>query len=325
MEFDGEPAGFFHREKDQVEADLVRKADPEVVNCCHSVGATCPSPRALQSLGGMLALRDMLGRLTSLTCCDPSTTGAVVVAISTTFRSSMRTIHLLSIVAGFALVVSGCGDSSPADGRGAEVSKRAGMAKHHDDPQSFLPESLLRQVVDPGDLELTVEVNTSGPDRRVIWSWPGDRIHITDLGFTTIETPKANQLGIQSFLLLSNARHGPKTGREYVERNHRSISAEEMATINERMQAALQERVDSGELTAEQARIAGGLGGEISGQERLAEVVEDLGDLCHWLPDDSLLAIGVGDVFLGIRADLSEDSTVNKETAVKLARLLLSR
>lgn len=196
------------------------------------------------------------------------------------------------------------------------------LEKYQKDIKSILTEDRLRQVVDPGSNDVNVARQESGDSLSVSWTWPSDRMLVTDLGFTKIETSESNQLSVSQFRLLTNAQHGPKNGKDYVERNYRSVSAEEMEQIQKNMQAALQERVEKGEITAEQAKIAGGVGGTVSGKERLVESIDGIGDACRWVQNDSTLVLGVGDVFLAVYSKISADDAINRDAAIKLAKLI---
>ena len=196
------------------------------------------------------------------------------------------------------------------------------LAKYHNDIAAILTEERLRHVVDPGSEDVEVRIEKEGNSPNVTWLWPSDRVTVTDLGFTNIETPASNQLGVSQYRLLTDAEFGPKTGKGYIEANYRSIDAEEMAEIQQRMQAALQERVEKGELTAEQAAIAGGVGDSVAGNDRLVETIDGIGDACRWVPKGSTLVLGLGDVFIAIHSSISADEQENRAAAIRLAKLL---
>lgn len=207
---------------------------------------------------------------------------------------------------------------------GGTSNSKSCLAKYEDRVGDMLPESRLREVVDPGDNELKSEVNPKGMLKSARWSWPSGRVMTKKIGAMNLELPVDNQVSISDIRVLDNAKHGPKDGKTYVEFNYRSISKEEMKKIQESMARGLQERVDKGEITAEQAKLAGGLGGGFMGEERIVETIEGIGDSCRWVEKDKTLAVGHGNVFFALLVDVSEDSAVNREKAIALAKLILA-
>jgi len=222
------------------------------------------------------------------------------------------------LVLGLTILPTSCSKNATGGNGGSE------LAKFENNLKALVTEERVRQVVDPGEAELQMDDSTSGRDSSLMWSWPSDRVTVTDLGFTKIETPDSNQFGISQFRSLAKADSGPKTGKEYVEQNYRSISPEEMQRAHENMKLALEERVKKGEITAEQAELAGGLGGAVTGSERVVETIDGIADACRWVAKDNTLAIGTGDVFFSIHAKISDESAENRAAAIKFAKLILS-
>jgi hypothetical protein len=230
--------------------------------------------------------------------------------------------RLPQLLVGCVLVFSvACGKK---DGGAGSSGEKSFLAKHEGNLAGLLTRERLESLVDLGGQEPQQEVRNDGPLPTVAWSWPSDRVSTLDVGGQKMEFPDSNQLGIAEFRLLDKAAHGEKDGKTYVERNYRAISAEEMAAMQERMQQALEKRVADGEITAEQARLAGGLGGSLAGKERLVEEIEGVGDACRWVAADSSLVVGHRNVFLRIHSKISADSSLNRDKAVELARLILA-
>jgi hypothetical protein len=192
---------------------------------------------------------------------------------------------------------------------------------------SKLADLLTRDRVDAlfgtKDLELKQDLSESRSTNSISWSWGSDRTRKIQVGANAMEFPHDNQVSISNMQNLSQQEYGPKNGKDYVEANYRSISKEEMAAAQQRMQEQIQSRVEKGELTAEQAKLAGGLGGDIMGKERIVETIEDLGDAARWTASDNTLAVGHGDLYFTLFVDISDDKTQNRNQAIALAQSIL--
>lgn len=225
-------------------------------------------------------------------------------------------------------VLSGCGgkDGGADAAGGGGAPKKVGvscLAKFESDIAAILPLEVLAEVVDFGGETPEAEVMNFRSNKGVSWSWKGGRTRSVQVMGQTMDLPVDDQLAVTYFKVLDKAEYGPKDGKTYVEQNYRSISKEEMARIQEGMKAQLQAKVEKGELTQEQADLAGGMGGGFMGKERIVEAVEGVGDAARWTAVDRTLAVGHRNVSFLVYADLSADEGVNRDTAVALARRLL--
>lgn len=239
----------------------------------------------------------------------------------------MKHIAILS-AASLLLLLTGCGrsDKAPDSRTGGGSSKGGGtscLAKYDTRIGEILPLNVLSEVVDLQGASPEMKVTDTRSMKGVSWSWPSDRQRIMEMMGTQIEIPVDNQLSLSHFRRLDNAEFGPKDGKTYVEANYRSISKEEMADIQTRMREQIQERVRRGELTEEQARLAGGMGGDLMGEERIVESIEGVGDAARWIEKDRTLAVGHRNVAFTVFADISADAGENRATAIALAQRLL--
>lgn len=223
------------------------------------------------------------------------------------------------------LSLTSCGDGSGSaggDSPSASVAK-SGLADFVSKLPDLLKRDRLDAIFETSGVEAEFEQTSMRSVNSVSWSWPGDRVRKITVGANSMEVPRPNQVAITNFKVLSDSEHGPKDGKTYVERTYRSISAEEMAATQERMKEQLQKKVEKGEITQEQAQLAGGLGGGIMGKERKVESIEGVGDVARWTESDRSLAVGHGDVFFQLTVDISDDSAINRDKAIALAKEIL--
>ncbi len=218
-----------------------------------------------------------------------------------------------------------CGEKEPGGSSGgAGGGGSSCLAKYDNNIGDVLTKERLAGLVDISGVEPKQEIMPKGMVKNVTWSWPSDRIRIITIGGNEMEVPVQNTVRVSSLKVLDNEKYGPKDGKTYVEQNYRSISEEEMKEIEANMQKSLDEKVKKGELTEEQAKMAGGLGGGLMGKERIVETIENVGDACRWTASDNLLAVGHRNVFFSITVDVSADSAVNREKAIALAKTILA-
>ncbi len=114
-------------------------------------------------------------------------------------------------------------------------------------------------------------------------------------------------------------------------REYKTLTPEESKRMREQMEAALQDKVESGELTQEQADLSKGFGKAIGKSVWVA--VDGIGDLAVWgnaLPDkesptSGTLAVLVGDTQFSLNVDLLESKEASKQAAIELAEAVLAR
>lgn len=234
----------------------------------------------------------------------------------------MKTNLWFSLLASLTLAACG-GENDGASASGGGAAGKSCLRAYDSKPGDILKRDRLDAVFGTAGLEATSEVSTSRSTKGVSWSWPSDRVRKITVGTNTIEVPQDNQASVSNFKILAEAEYGPKDGKSYVEANYRSISKEEMAATQARMKEQLQKRVDSGEMTQEQANLAGGLGGGIMGDERIVESIDGVGDAARWTASDRTLAVGHRDVFFALYVDVSPDASVNRDKAIALAKEIL--
>lgn len=222
-----------------------------------------------------------------------------------------------------ALTLVSCGGEKEGAGASSAPGAKSCLAAYETKLGDMLKRDRLDALFGTKDADAKPNLTDAASLKSYAWSWPSDRTRKVKVGPTEMEFPHDNQVSVSQFKALAKAEFGPKDGKAYVERNHRSISPEEMAAAQERMKEQLRLRVEKGELTQEQANMAGGLGGDLMGGERVVETIEGVGDAARWTARDKTLAVGHGDVFFALYVDVSEDTAVNRDKAIALAKEIL--
>ncbi len=226
-----------------------------------------------------------------------------------------------------SLFLAACGSKEGKDAKDtASPRGKAGvscLADYVERIGDILPLEVLEEVVDLEGATPEKKVTDHPSLKGVSWTWPSERKRVMEVMGMKVETPAHNQVGVSGFKRLDGATSGPQDGKTYVERNYRSISTEEMEQIQIRMKEQIAERVRKGELTEEQAKMAGGLGGNLMGQERVVESIDGVGDAARWTERDRTLAVGHKNVVFTLFVDVSEDQNLNRQHAIALAKRLL--
>lgn len=223
------------------------------------------------------------------------------------------------------LTLAACGGKgSSSNGTPAFSGPKSCLSQYDEKIADLLPLERVRGVLDLGSAEPEQKVQNHPSLKGVSWSWDSDRTREMTVGGQTLTLPVSNQVSISQFKLLDQEKHGPKDAKTYVENNFRSISAEEMTRIQAQMQEQIQKRVEKGEMTAEQAKLAGGMGEGFMGTERVVDTIEGVGDACRWTAKDKTLAVGHRNVFFTIYVDVNQDNDVNRDKAVELAKAILA-
>lgn len=232
---------------------------------------------------------------------------------------------LISILFSFTLI--SCGDkestSSSADGNpGGGGSSH--LVRYDKDIGSILSKERLGTVIDLAGIEAEQKIVTVGKMRVAQWTWPSDRKMKMKMAGQEVEYAVENTVAVNQFEILGEEGSYAKDGKSYVENTYRSISKEEMAKVAENMKRIMEDKVKKGEITEEQAKLAGGIGGGFMGKERVVETIEDVADACRWVATDNTLAVGHKNVFFTLVVDISADSAVNRGKAIELAKVILA-
>jgi len=224
-----------------------------------------------------------------------------------------------------ALTFTACGDKGSSSGQSAPFSgPKSCLVKYDGRITDLLPLERVKTIIDIGTADPKQESHTGSSMKSVSWSWDSDRQREMNIAGQTISVPMSNQVSVSQFKLVDQEEFGPKDAKSYVEANYRSISTEEMASIQARMKEQIQKRVEKGELTAEQAALAGGMGEGLVGKERVVDTIDGVGDACRWTATDKTLAVGHRNVFFALFVDIAADNDLNRDKAVELAKLILA-
>ena len=200
------------------------------------------------------------------------------------------------------------------------------LAKYQGKPSEVLTPAFVGKVIDLSGKETTASAHDARNPRFASASlnWPSDRKLVKDLGFTKVEVPQDNTVTLGGPAVVNPEKDRVANAREYIERNYRSISAEEMAEMQKAMKAALEERVAKGEITREQADLAAGIGGGLAGKERIVESIDNLGDGARWIANDLELVVAHRDTWFRVQVNVSEDVAVNRDSAIAVAKAVLA-
>jgi len=221
----------------------------------------------------------------------------------------MKTIPLVLL----GLFLAGCGFRT-RDADSARI-KPSCLAEFVNRPADLLTRERLAEALGLGDANLKI----SGDESAVSWSWPSSRTRTIHIGSTGIEATLDNQI------VLSDLRVIPgEPASDYVARTYRTLGEAEIASAHESMLANLRDRMERGLITEEEAKIAAGMAETMTNRIRDVEVLEDIGDLARWVVRDQTLALAHRDTLLRIYVDVFEENKDNRDTAVRLARILLS-
>lgn len=142
----------------------------------------------------------------------------------------------------------------------------------------------------------------------------------------SMEVPAEYTISLNSI----NSYDDASKARERFAREYKTLTPEESKRMREQMEAALQDKVEAGELTQEQADLSKGFGKAIGKSVWVA--VDGIGDLAVWgnaLPDkesptSGTLAVLVGDTQFSLNVDLLDSKDASKQAAIELAKAVLA-
>ncbi|MCH7413514.1 hypothetical protein MM213_08465 [Belliella sp. R4-6] len=144
----------------------------------------------------------------------------------------------------------------------------------------------------------------------VSYSWEKGRMHVTDLGFTKIETDKPDvvQLSWLTTMTLENFTN-----------LYREITDEDISNARK----ALDERINKGDLDPEAAKLAKEMAEGFMAGKNSREWVEGVGEKAVWMEDDKSLKVLYNGLSFSILADISDEQSENRQTAIDIAKMIV--
>jgi hypothetical protein len=144
----------------------------------------------------------------------------------------------------------------------------------------------------------------------VSYAWKGDRMLVTDLGFTKIETPKDDRVSL-SWVQASDLKTFQANTRQPTEEDYK------------RLEAAMDDKVKSDGMSKESAELAKDLASGFSGNIK-REPVSGVGEAAVWESNSGILYVFQKGISFQISSDVSADMELNKKVAIECAKGVLS-
>ncbi|MFD2034085.1 hypothetical protein ACFSKL_04740 [Belliella marina] len=144
----------------------------------------------------------------------------------------------------------------------------------------------------------------------VSYGWTNGRKHISDLGFTKIETDKPDlvQLSWVSATSAENFRN-----------MYREITEEDLQNVRDAMDSKIKE----GQLDAQSAKMAKEMAEGFMSGNNSREWLDGVADMAVWMERDKSLKVFHKGLTFSVLADVSDDNTENRNIAIALAKLII--
>lgn len=166
--------------------------------------------------------------------------------------------------------------------------------------------------------EADVDYNTtlSNPSFHALnFTWDRGRTRPMTVANMTVQVPDLDRLELSGIQEIS---------QKDFEFQYRVLTQEEVQESNQLMKDALQDRVSKGEITQEQADLAGGLGeGLVGNQTR--EIVSDVGQAATWMPGEGTLFVFQDGLMFRLSINQAADSRELKQKLITLAADILNK
>ena len=166
--------------------------------------------------------------------------------------------------------------------------------------------------------EADVDYNTtlSNPSFHALnYTWDRGRTRPMTVGNMTVQVPDLDRLELSGI---------QKISKKDFEFQYRVLSPEEVQQSNQLMKDALQDRVSKGEITQDQADLAGGLGAGLAGNQTREQVTE-VGEAATWMPEDGSLYVYQDGLMFRLTINQAGESSVLKQKLILLADQILNK
>jgi hypothetical protein len=166
------------------------------------------------------------------------------------------------------------------------------------------------------DADVDYNTTMSNPSFHAInYTWDRGRTRPMTVANMTIQVPDLDRLELSGIQEIS---------KNEFEFQYRVLTPEEIQESNQLMKDALQDRVTKGEITQEQADLAGGLGDGLVGNQ-IREIVSNVGQAATWMPEDGSLYVYQGGLMFRLTINQGEDAQILKEKLIKLASEIINK
>lgn len=166
--------------------------------------------------------------------------------------------------------------------------------------------------------EADVDYNTtlSNPSFHALnYTWDRGRTRPMTVANMTVQVPDLDRLELSGIQEIS---------QKDFEFQYRVLTQEEVQQSNQLMKDALQERVSKGEITQEQADLAGGLGEGLAGNQT-REIVSDVGQAATWMPEEGSLYVYQDGLMFRLTINQAADSQELRQKLIKLATEIINK
>lgn len=221
------------------------------------------------------------------------------------------------------IVACQSGDNAPAttDVPATPVSSSC-LSSYFERPSQLLTLDAVAAATGRDAAEITTD-HLEGQSQPLIntasYSWgEEERTKSVTVGEHTMELPYGFHVSLRHLEQLD--QDDPVA---YFRQTYRSFTEEEQKALQARMEAELQKRVESGEITTDQAQLADGFSSMFTGKTSY-EAVPNIGTAAAWNAQTQELVVLLGDVVFHLLADASDDPTHNQQLAIRLAQSVMA-
>ncbi len=166
------------------------------------------------------------------------------------------------------------------------------------------------------DADVDYNITLSNPSFHALnYTWDRGRTRPMTVANMTIEVPDLDRLELSGIQEIS---------KKDFEFQYRVLTPEEVQQSNQLMKDALQDRVAKGEITQDQADLAGGLGEGLAGNQT-RETVSVVGQAATWMPEEGSLYVYQDGLMFRLTINQGEDEAILKQKLIKLAEEIINK
>lgn len=147
------------------------------------------------------------------------------------------------------------------------------------------------------------------------YTWDRGRTRPMTVANMTVQVPDLDRLELSGIQEIS---------RDDFQFQYRVLTPQEIEQSNQLMKDALQERVEKGEISQEQASLAGELGQGLAGNQ-VREVLTEVGESATWMPEDGALYVYQGGLMFRLSIDQDQKPEVLRQKLIGLAGKILDK
>lgn len=147
------------------------------------------------------------------------------------------------------------------------------------------------------------------------FTWDRGRTRPMTVANMTVQVPDLDRLELSGIQEIS------KSDFEY---QYRIMTPAEIQEMELQMKQALQDRVSKGEITQEQADLAGGMSEGLMGNQT-REMVSGVGEAATWMPEDGSLYVFQGGLMFRLTINQGEEEAMLKQKLIALAAQIIEK